>query len=560
MREEFSYNIILLGGTGAKCGEILLHMCANGYFGMHKSLNMLYIDSDTKNGNAQKFINLYETYTNCRKQYVIEESPIECFFYPKVRLITVNPVGRYKQFKDIAGASGDQHESMVAARALMQALYSKEEMDLEIATGFYAHPNVGAAVFAANMDTIMAEFQQIILDEMQKMKNIKIFLLGSIFGGTGAASLPTIARYFKETLFGKSTNKNIQEQMKIGGCMLLPYFMFDKQDTDNKGNDPKIEADKFALKTKSALEYYKYVDEEEGRKTFDELYIIGHDAMDIRGNYAIAGIDQRNLPHIVELYAAMSAVTFFDNEMGTSGHYFAVVPAKKISGENIYKMEKGYSYFFIMMRFAIVMKSLIIEELFDYTQKEKLRESAKKIPWFYDFLNGKDKGQDFEGGRLYSLFGEISNYCDEYIRWFAELNLDNINKQDMVGIDYDEDKGDIVNYLSFFSKELLFRQYQNNQIRNGTTTLEDNEAKNKFKSNLKYIRKNLGKLENVHFYTDRRSEKIGMNEIWNRISNMGFNSFVKDEGAFKNIAKSDNKTMESGVKNLINAVFCACLF
>lgn len=30
--EEYSYNLILLGGTGAKCGEIFIHMCANGYF------------------------------------------------------------------------------------------------------------------------------------------------------------------------------------------------------------------------------------------------------------------------------------------------------------------------------------------------------------------------------------------------------------------------------------------------------------------------------------------------------------------------------------------------
>jgi len=52
MREEFSYNIILLGGTGAKCGEILLHMCANGYF-RYRYLNILYIDSDLKNGNAE---------------------------------------------------------------------------------------------------------------------------------------------------------------------------------------------------------------------------------------------------------------------------------------------------------------------------------------------------------------------------------------------------------------------------------------------------------------------------------------------------------------------------
>lgn len=562
MREEFSYNIILLGGTGAKCGEILLHMCANGYF-RYRYLNILYIDSDLKNGNAEKFKNLYDTYAKCRKQYVIEGSPIDCFFYTEVRLMIKNPVQNYHKFKELADGTGHDHGSMVAARALMETLYSNEEMGLNISDGFFAHPNVGAAMFAANMNKIMEDFQEMIKLDLSETKMVKLFLLGSIFGGTGASSLPTIAKHLRKVLFGKSKNKNIQKQMKIGGCIVLPYFLFSHEGSRMEEADDgtaAIEADKFALKTTSALEYYRYVDKDEGRKTFDELYLLGHDAADVRGHYATAGSKQRNLPHIVELYAAMSAVTFFDNNMEVSGHYFAVVPKKTIGGENIYAAEKGYGHFFVMMRFAFVMNSLILEELFDYTQKEKLRPTAKRIPWYYDFLNGKAQGKDFDGGRLHNLFRAISDYCNEYIRWFAELNLDNIDKTDMRDIDYNEDKGDIVNYLSFFSKELLFRQHQNDQIKNGFITSDDDEIRNMYNENLKYIRKNFPKLEEIHFNTDFRSEKVTMDKIWKRLSNMGFGSFVKDDDAFKNINRSNDKSMESGVRNLINAVFCACLF
>ncbi len=563
MREEFSYNVILLGGTGAKCGEILLHMCANGYF-KYKSINILYIDSDMFNGNAKKFKDLYQTYTQCRENYLIKSSPISCFFYPKVRLMTENPVKEIKNFSDMVTASGSESDFGVAegAKALMEVLYSREEMDLEISNGFFAHPNVGAAVFAAEMGRVMSEFLSLIRIELQEMKKIKIFLLGSVFGGTGASSLPTIARYFKETLFGASDNKNVQELMKIGGCMVLPYFLFARREGKTEGEgEPVIEADKFALKTKSALEYYKYVDEEEGRKTFDELFILGHDAADVRGYYATAGAEQRNLPHIVEFYAAMSAITFFENEMDKKGHYFAVVPSDKISGENIYGEEKGYGFFFIMMRFAIVMKSLIIEELFDYTQKDKPRKTAKRIPWYYDFLNGKAKAQNFDAGRLYNYFKAITEYCDEYIRWFTELNLDNIGKRTMLDqVEYDDDRGDVVGYLAFFFKEILFRQCQNNEIWNREVDLEDETAKNQYYENLTFIRKNLEKLETIHFVTDAPSERIGMGDIWSRLSNMGFNSFVKDNEVFQNIVKSADKTMAAGVRNLVNAVFCACLF
>lgn len=565
MRDEFSYNIILLGGTGAKCGEILLHMCANGYFS-YKRLNILYIDSDMENGNARKFRKLHEIYEECRGQYLIKSSPIDCFFYPEVIIDYKSPVGKYKYFVDLVYASESDNSTTEAAKALMGALYSDEEAELKISNGFFAHPNVGAAVFAANMKEIMKKFLDQIRMDLREMKTVKIFLLGSIFGGTGASSLPTIARYLKEELFGASDNKNIQEQMKIGGCMVLPYFLFSRGAEGrggSNGEEPLIEADKFALKTKSALEYYKYVDEDEGRKTFDELYILGHDAADVRGKYAAAGSEQRNLPHVVELYAAMSAVTFFENPISRTGHYFAAVPIGKLGGETIYKKEKGYGFFFMMMRFAIVMKSLIIEELFDYTQKNKLRKSAKRIPWYYDFLNGKDEAQNFDTGRLYSCFEGIVDYCDEYIRWFAELNLSNIEKQDILdNIDYDEEKGDVVDYLSFFSKELLFRQHQNNQIRKkiDDPEIDQMKARNVYDSNLKYIRKYFKTLEKTHFNTDAPSEEISMDNIWSRISNMGFTSFVKSSEVFKNIASSEDKEMDAGVKNLVNAIFCACLF
>ena len=570
MREEFSYNIILLGGTGAKCGEILLHMCANGYF-KYRSLNILYIDSDLQNGNAEKFRNLYKTYEECRKRYLITSSPVSCFFCTKITLMEANPVGNFRQFSDMINTSEGNYESTESARALMECLYSKEEIELEISNGFFAHPNVGAAVFAANMDKIMSQFSALISTAMHEAKKVKIFLLGSIFGGTGAASLPTIVRYIKENMFAASNNKNIQKQMKIGGCMVLPYFMFSNEDkaSQNINQEPSIEANKFAMKTKAALEYYKYVDEEENRKTFDELFILGHDMADIRGYYAAAGEKQRNLPHIVEFYAAMSAITFFEDEMGKRGHYFAVVPKDKIGGENIYGAERGYSFFFVMMRFAIVMKSLIIEELFDYTQKNKIKGKAKRIPWYYDFLNGKGKARNFEADRLYSYFEDIERYCDEYIRWFAELNLGNISKLKVLHeINYDEEKketvqkneGDTVEYLSFFDKKILFKQYQNNQIRNQDVDLDDETAENLYKQNLEYIRDNMEKLEKIHFNTDMKSEKVTMSQIWSRLSNMGFNSFIKDDDVFQNIVNSTDKSMGAGVRNLINAVFCACLF
>ena len=562
MVDQYRYNLVLLGGTGAKCGEIFLHMCANGYFAGDR-VNIMYIDSDDQNGNARNFKRLYELYQECQNKYMIVQSSNEHFFKTKITLRVADPVPKnIEYFRELIHSAGGRNVTS-AARVLMGALYSEEEMEMKIAEGFFAHPNVGAAVLAANIDNIMKEFLADIEQDQKDMKKIRIFLLGSVFGGTGAASLPTIARYFKSKLIGDSDNKNIRKQVKIGGCMILPYFSFTRNEKNAENNQIEgisVDAGKFATQTCSALEYYKYLDEKKDDRTFDDLYLLGHDGNDVRGIYALMGNEQRNLPHIVELYGAMSCVAFFESKAGRQQYYFAAVGTDKISWSDIYKKNQGYFCFFVMMRFAIVMKSLVLEELFDYTKQNKLRETAAKIPWYYDFLNGKEESWDMEPQKLYSKFEDISRYCDEYIRWFAELNLADVNKLDSLeSIEYSEGSDDLVGYLSMFTKEIILRQHYNNQISNGNARNQSYVADNNYQDNLKYIRKNMQNLEKIQSYTDFKTEKISMDEIWSRLCDIGLNMFVTDDDVFKNIAKSGDKSMDAGVRNLVNAVFCACL-
>lgn len=572
MKERFSYNLVLLGGTGARCGEIFVHMCANGYLDV-KNVNILYIDSDTKNGNADYFKRVVKLYDKCRESYVIKESPVPCFFKPKINLICENPVQETVYFQDIANSPGDNAHGFDSASVLMDVLYSEEEKEMKISEGFFAHPNVGAALFAANMDAILEKFVKIISISQNDMKKIKIFLLGSIFGGTGASSLPTISKYLKKKLFGDSDNKFIGEQLQIGGCMVLPYFGFSRDELTEKidlENSMEIESDKFATKTKAAIEYYKYVDGEDnnGFRIFDQLYIIGHDGKDVRGNYETAGNKQRNLPHIVEFYSAMSCVTFFESEIGKKGHYFATVSEKKIDWADVYQPAKCIYCFYIMMRFSIVMKSLILEELFDYKQRNKLKEYAKKIPWYFDFIDGKAKSSDFDEEKLYNKFENISKYCSEYIRWFAELNISNIEKAetpDKIKIDSkkdeEDDDSDVVKYLQFFSKRLILKQFMNDLITDGMLgdEYEDKTRDNIYNDNIKYIHKHIKELEDTSFFMDKDINKISMKDIWLRISNLGFNYYEKDDNILKNIQRANDKSMAEGIKNLINAVYIACM-
>lgn len=568
----YSYYLILLGGTGARCGEIFVHMCANGYF-EGSSIRMLYIDSDEDNGNAQAFRKLVELYGDCRRRYHNNASPIPCFFQTDITLRTVNPVTEKMIFRDIANLGQTDVADIRAANALMRALYSDEECATKISDGFFARPNVGAALFSAKIDEIMSELLRDIYISQQDLKKVKIFMIGSLFGGTGASSLPTISRYLKRKLYAESTDQLIGDKLKIGGCMALPYFSFcrEKQKNETDADDVEIEANKFATKTRSALEYYKKVDSDPEHKTFDSLYFLGHDGHDVRGVYSTGGSGQRNMPHIVEFYAAMAAVTFF--KTSAEGRFFAVVPESGIAWNDFYRNKWCFFHFYVMMRFSVVLHSLILEELFDYMDSNKLRKKAKNIPWYYDFLDGKDKSKDsnknkdFDASKLFDYFKSISSYCSEYVRWFAELNLKGIGEQtdsslrEQISRMGKEDSR--VDYLSLFSPEILFRQYINDMIRTGRPVdyiEHKKEYDAKYRKNLRYIREHFQSLEKRNVFTDLDTGRITIEDIWTRLSDLGYRNLLLKENLFKDIAQAESKTMAEGVKNLLNAVYVACMF
>lgn len=569
MENQYNYSLVLLGGTGARCGEIFIHMCANGYF-KGEEVNILFIDSDTDNGNAANLKRLVDLYHKCQEKYRIEASPLPCFFRPRINFMIENPVQDVEYFKDLVNYEHVDMEGRRKVEMLMRALYSDEEYNMKISDGFFAHPNVGAAMFAANMEKIMHHFEKYISIAQKDSKKIKIFMVGSIFGGTGASSLPTISKYLKTKLYGESKDKLIGDKLKIGGCMLLPYFSFSRKNVLKKLKENieevEIESDKFSTKTREALKYYKYIDQDKERKIFDQLYILGHDEKNLRGIYETAGSSQKNMPHIVEFYAAMTGITFFtDTEMENGSKYFSVIQRERIKWNGFYDAKTCFCSFLFMMRFSIVLESLFLEELFEYENNKKLKKNARDIPWFYDFLNGRETVVDFEHEKLAEEFEPIEKYCKEYIRWFAELYIKDIEKRErpdnICGKELDKQgNDDIVEYLDLFEKSILLRQYYNNLIKDGKFSdlyLED-AIRKMYEENIKYIREHFKELGKTTDFTDFKTD-IKMEDIWDRVSDLGFSNLIRVEGILENLDKMKNKSMSEGVKNLINAIYIACM-
>ena len=78
---------------------------------------------------------------------------------------------------------------MMGQRISFEVLYSEKERTTQLHEGFRGHPSIGAAVMA---QTVLGggEPWKTFNSKVAKDPNPKIFLAGSIFGGTGASGLP----------------------------------------------------------------------------------------------------------------------------------------------------------------------------------------------------------------------------------------------------------------------------------------------------------------------------------------------------------------------------------
>lgn len=194
---------------------------------------------------------------------------------------------------------------------LYRALYTIKEIDTPLNEGFLGPPSISVAVLAQKFlfqkDEGWGRFIQKIQNDVGNSdRGVKIFLVGSIFGGTGVAGIPTIARLLRDKLSSYS------DKVSIGVVLLLPYFTFlSKEDA----NELYAKAKNFLTNSKAALKYYF-----QGKNDFDYMYFFG-DSLPINVNFSIGGNEQKNNSHIIELYAALAATDFFCSRCSISSRY-----------------------------------------------------------------------------------------------------------------------------------------------------------------------------------------------------------------------------------------------
>lgn len=290
-----------IGGTGARVLKSLTMLLSAGVECGVDTIVPIIIDRDMSNKDLSRTKLLIEDYIEVNK--ITETKGRNTFFKTKIELLNNELCLQLKdntqKFDDFIGRSTMSREN----QALIDMLFSKETLELDMTAGFQGNPNIGSVVL--NQFDGNDVFKAFATDFKE---GDKIFIISSIFGGTGASGFPLL-RKILQTQNVKGADGQILpnwgqvNRALIGAISVLPYFVVGSA-TDNS----LVNSDTFIDKSRAALSYYKTED-----KKLDTLYYIA-DKRTTTFEHHKGGDAQRNDAHFIELVSALAVLDFINPE------------------------------------------------------------------------------------------------------------------------------------------------------------------------------------------------------------------------------------------------------
>ena len=323
--------LICAGGSGVRALESMLHLCASGVG--PEEIKVLVIDPDASNGNYTRTNDLMTDYRDCCEAYRAKLGK-EHFFATKVTALAGgnggglqvwSPVDSTQSFSKVLGFDLLRPEHKDVARLL----FTNSEMDMKLNVGFKGHPSLGAAALSLlplygvrddpKADPVWLRVGAQLSNDLA-VGPVRVMIVGSVFGGTGASVFYPLARRLRELAGARVEN------LTIGVVALAPYFTFPiSADAPADGPDAR----KFPIATQAAAQFYQHLRQTDtGQATaaplnrrawqFDAMFWLGDDKpADVA--YGAGGEHQKNSAHFVELLAGLTCLDYFSRSATAAG-------------------------------------------------------------------------------------------------------------------------------------------------------------------------------------------------------------------------------------------------
>jgi hypothetical protein len=381
-----------IGGTGSRVLRALTMLLASGVECKANAIVPIIIDPDAASGDVERTVTLMKQYGEVRSKLNFDSKKANRFFKTDIRETMTNfrlPLSNTQDvlFDEYMKVSDMSREN----QALVNMLFSQKNLASDMTVGFKGNPNVGSVVLNQFDDSV--EFQNFANEFTEQDK---IFIISSIFGGTGASGFPLLLKTLRTN--EDMANKKFVHNAHIGAVTVLPYFQV-KQDENSQ-----IDSATFVSKARSALAYYERNISKNNE--IDTLYYVADNTRTTYDNNE-GGTQQKNNAHFVELVSALALIDFASSDK----------PATAIHKE--FGIETGTN-------------EIIFGNLDTKITQVKLRKAMTQFNLFSKFLGenselgflkqpwAKDRSMDktfFESDFTRTL-GKIQQ---EYLLWLGEM-------------------------------------------------------------------------------------------------------------------------------------------
>ena len=315
--------LIGIGGTGMRCLESFVHTCAMGMYD-ETEVEMLALDTDKDNGNFVRLRKLVEHYNKINGGITKKDT----FFSAKIKYYEFSP--GYTDNDSFAVLSKyanlDTHRNNDPSADFVDMFISPDVRNMNLKDGYRAQTQMGSLLMYYAIEQAAYEAKNNLrsngtnnlrdfLSALNAGNKQPVFVFGSVFGGTGASSIPIIPLAFRKAdqIFERSND--VIADNYFGSIVLTNYFKFDVKDNLK---EVVARSENFAINSQSALMFY--YEDVTIASSYKRLYLLGRQSSETRdvldpangGSRGVTGgQNQKNPADYIELLAAFAAYHFF---------------------------------------------------------------------------------------------------------------------------------------------------------------------------------------------------------------------------------------------------------
>ena len=421
-----------IGGTGSRVLRSLTMLLATGVKTNGYDIVPIIIDPDSANADLTRTVALMNKYISIRSKLTFTAQDGKSFFKTSIKqtlpnfLIPVQNTNQtYDQFIGLNNMS-------LSDRAMAEMLFSEKNLSSDMVVGFKGNPNIGSVVLEQMASS--EEFNEFANSFTQ---GDKIFIISSIFGGTGASGFPLLLKTLRHS--NTLPNSGTLNTAEIGAITVLPYFKL-------KTNDQSaIDSSTFLSKARAALKYYQ-----DNVSDANALYYIGDMPSSAYENNE-GGTAQQNDANLIELLAATAIIDFCGNTFSqgqTSYRELGMDGGQGASSLKLFPLGNGMfnDFAYPMLEFALFAKSLV--EDYNFVSSDNLKANKKINMNVYESQFGRD----------------LRSYLEDYTAWLSELKG---NSPSFAPFSISENKlGDLKDFVTDIpAKKFIFSNVDNNSFR-----------------------------------------------------------------------------------------------